>query len=511
MLYALKCRMLVEDHKMKLGKLLESIDLSVAPNVAIRPVNNLQIDSRLIEPGDIFIAIAGISTKGYLFINQAIAQGAIAIMVDAEIVDTLIYPFSIPLISVIDLANKVGILADYFYGKPSTKMPIVGVTGTNGKTSTTQFIAQICDANGLDSGIMGTLGYGFFGSLVSATHTTSDCITNHKILAQLHRLKAKTVSMEVSSHALTQRRLDGIRFYIAIFTNLTQDHLDYHLNMQNYFEAKTKLFLELDPEYSIINIDDPYGLELLNSLFTTNKKVIAISKQKEALDFAENFPVVVLTGNKVISPWGEYEFIHPLIGGFNDYNLLSAFTAACLLEIPAENILKSIRNINPIPGRLEVIKINGMAPKVIVDFAHTPDALERALETVKSTMLEGKKLWCVFGCGGERDASKRHLMLLAALAYADQIIITQDNSRSEVFEDILYDILQGATSDKIIIEADREKAIAIAVGNADNSDIILIAGKGHEQYQLIGGEKIKFSDQKVALNYLKERLSYERS
>jgi UDP-N-acetylmuramoyl-L-alanyl-D-glutamate--2,6-diaminopimelate ligase len=487
---------------MLLKKILELLDGVAAHNFYLnRPINSLQLDSRNISVGDLFLAMPGNTVDGRDYINEAVARGAVAVLVEYTIGDFKVSA-AIPVIHVSNLSVQLWKLASYFYNNPSNKLKLIGITGTNGKTSCTQFLAQICDLNQLKCGIMGTLGNGFFNSLTQTNLTTQDIVSVYRNLADFVNMQAKCVAMEVSSHALDQGRVQGLSFYIGAFTNLSQDHLDYHLNMETYFQAKLKLFIAYQPKFIVVNIDDNYGLRLAQALYQS-ATIIGITTLADNAKI-KDYHLIYLDNHKLVhTPWGSGEFMHPLLGKFNDYNVLTALACACLLDIPFKRVLAAIQLLEAIPGRMQLVCTK--LPKVIVDFAHSPDALIRVLSELHNSKIPNSKIWCVFGCGGDRDRSKRHPMLLAVMQFAQCIIITQDNPRTEDPTQIIDDILSGIEDPRITIELDRAKAIKMAISAAHSSDTILVAGKGHEAYQIIGNKKFEFSDYQVCKRELENK------
>lgn len=447
-------------------------------------LKSMRIDSRQVQPGDIFVAVAGLVDDGFKYIPQALANGAAAIIAEHH------YVCDVPVTTIKDLAKHLPELANIYYNKPSHKLAVIGITGTNGKTSTSHYIAQLLTANGINCGLMGTLGNGLLGNLVPSNLTTSDCCSVQQQLASFLQLNVQTVAMEVSSIGLAQRRLQGTCINTAIFTNLSQDHLDYHADMQSYFAEKCKLFIEFAPKYCIINIDDPYGLKLID-LMPVNPEIFTYSIDNPTAD-------IYLNDNKLYSPWGNGIFNTNLIGKFNISNVLAAIAACVLQGVSIDKLLQSVPKLQPVVGRMQLINYNQNArPIVVVDYAHTPDALIKVLLTLRES--KPNKLFCVFGCGGDRDRTKRSLMLRAVLDHSDEIVITQDNPRTEDPQQIVQDMLDGiCTLTNITIQMDRKQAIAQTIARASVGDIVLIAGKGHEEYQIIGTNKLPFSDQLVA-------------
>lgn len=478
---------------MRLSILLK--DILLVPPEADRDIVRLVLDSRQIQKNDLFLAVKGTSQDGRLFITDAIKKGAAAVLVDATN-GHIEFQESIPLISIENLKNRIGQLAACFYDNPAKKLRIIGVTGTNGKTSCTHYFAQ-----GLQTpcGIIGTLGSGLYGALGEAGLTTPDAVTLHKTLGQFIEQGAKTVAMEVSSHSIDQGRVNDIEFEMGIFTNLTQDHLDYHGNMETYAAVKHRFLEELPTRQVIINADDSYGISWLKEL-ASKKPVFAYSTQKPSF-VSEAIPFIYTDGVQLslqgikahlYSPWGEGELEIPLIGRFNLSNALAVFTALCCYGIPFQQVLERLAKLKPVPGRMQTISKPGM-PLAVVDYSHTPDALENALSALRPHAAG--KLICVFGCGGDRDPLKRPIMAQVAERLADQIIVTNDNPRHEHPEEIARQIMRGFTHpEHVSLVLDRSKAIENSIQYATANDCILIAGKGAEHYQQIGDEKIHFDD-----------------
>ena len=452
-------------------------------------VSSVSQDSRKIEPGSLFIARTGLQHKGIDFVESAVKNGAAAVLVDsAEFLDCP--KVSVPVIAIDQLNSEIGNIASRFYGAPSESLCVVGVTGTNGKTSCAHFTAQAMNVLGVKTAIIGTVGNGFPGELVAATHTTPDAIGLQKLFAELKAAGAAAVVMEVSSHALEQERVAAVNFDYALFTNLSRDHLDYHGDMESYGAAKARLFKNFNLKAAIINRDDEFGRLLLSDNQITGKKVSVGRMQG---DYSASAYRLSLRGveTQLKTPLGSLQFISPVVGEFNLDNLL--LVAAVLLEqgISIEAVAKSISALESVPGRMQTVSSEG-CPLVIIDYAHTPDALEKALSSAKAHTAG--KLWCVFGCGGDRDQGKRALMGAAADKLADCIVVTSDNPRSENPEQIISMIQAGIDLHTPAIEADRAEAIRLAIKQASTEDVILIAGKGHEDYQEVEGKRLPFSD-----------------
>jgi UDP-N-acetylmuramoyl-L-alanyl-D-glutamate--2,6-diaminopimelate ligase len=461
-----------------------------------RFITGLCSDSRKMQSGDCFFALKGLCQEGRDFIPVALEKGASAVIVDESTPYTS-QSTSVPVIHLPQLSRLLGEIAARFYHRPADDLIMIGITGTNGKTSTAQYLAMALKMAQTSCGTIGTLGYGFPGNLLPSTHTTSDAITLQKQLADLSQQGAQAVAMEVSSHALEQYRTTGIIFDSAIFTNLTRDHLDFHGNMENYAAAKKRLFYSKSLKQAIINTDDPFGVILAQELKGTLPTYgYGLQPVELSLPMIQAHHIHLnskgLTA-KISSPWGEGQLRSRLLGRFNLSNLLAVLTALLGLELPFDTALDYISNLQTIPGRMQVFG-GGKLPLVVVDYAHTPDALMQVLLALQEHTHQGT-LWCVFGCGGDRDKGKRPLMGQIAEHYSDQLIITDDNPRSEESSIIIADIMKGLLCPWAAeIEQDRGAAIAHVISCAQPGDVVLVAGRGHETYQIIGNEKIPFSD-----------------
>lgn len=483
--------------KIKLSKLLYHIYDTVIYHDP--EITGLAIDSRRVKPGYLFFACKGTQQDGNDFIEDAIKNGAAAILSD---VDTQTTPVrlhhNIPLFPVQNLNQYIGIIAEDYFGQPNKKLKIVGITGTNGKTSCSHFVAQALQQNNKLCGVIGTLGTGLYGKIVEGTLTTPDAITLHALFANFVEQDANYVSMEASSHSIDQGRINGIEFEVGVFTNLTRDHLDYHLTMDAYGTAKKKLFDNPLTKNAVINADDEFGRKLIENLsrdhiyaYSTNKNV-SLTKPVP-ISYADNVHLTLAgMSATVTTPWGEGDLHVPLIGKFNLSNVLAVLTTLCLLDIPFKTALSSLSSLSSVPGRMQTF--NGKnKPLVVVDYSHTPDSLEKALTSLREHCRG--KLYCLFGCGGDRDRGKRPLMAKIAEKLADQVMVTDDNPRTESPAQIVADIVSGfSDSAKIIVQHDRSKAIRDIIQYAQEGDCVLIAGKGAETYQQIGNEKIPFSD-----------------
>lgn len=488
---------------MKISQLLKDIIPVASDNDPA--VTGLCSDSRQLQPGNCFFALKGYHQDGRNYIQNAIQEGACAVIVDQEA------PFNeevaVPVFTIPGLTSKLGEIAARFYNRPSDQMIMIGVTGTNGKTSISQYIAKSLEMAGTSCGILGTLGYGFPNKLTPSNHTTSDALSLQKQLAELHDQGAVAIAMEVSSHALEQYRTGGIVFDIGIFTNLTRDHLDFHGSMENYGAAKKKLFYSKGLKNAIINVDDAFGEQLAKEL---KNKVNLYTYGLEASSLSEpsvhasqiNLNAKGITA-KIISPWGEGQLRSRLLGRFNLSNLLAVLSTLCLLEVPFHTALEYLSQLQNVPGRMQVFG-GGKSPTVVVDYAHTPDALQQVLTALREH-THGT-LWCLFGCGGDRDKGKRPEMGQIAERYSDQLIITDDNPRTEDPSVIVSEIMSGLLCPWAAeIEHDRGAAIAHVISCAQPGDVVLVAGKGHETYQIIGEEKFPFSDSEHIQSQLRLR------
>lgn len=465
-------------------------------------IERLVLDSRQVQPGDLFIAVPGLTVDGRRFVDDAIARGAAAVVWHS---DTGSEPIPIhwrtshggtplPVIAIENLNHKVGVLADRFYAAPSDSLYTVGITGTNGKTSISQFIAQALDES-RHCGVMGTMGWGFLPTLHEASHTTPDAISCHCQLAAMRDKDARAVAMEVSSHALDQGRVSGVHFDCAVFTNLTHDHLDYHGSMQSYADAKARLFHWPHLQCQVINQDDAYGRELIDQCPSQCKLyTYGIDRYHGAPDIYADEIRYHRKGIslRVHAPQGVGQLNVGLFGQFNIYNLLAALGVLLDAGLDFEVALTRLDKLKPVGGRMQVMTTDKQ-PVVIIDYAHTPDALQQILSATRQH--EFGRLWLVFGCGGDRDKAKRPVMGAIAESFADEVILTNDNPRHESPQEIIASIRAGInnTSD-VLEEPDRARAIRYALHHAKESDVVVIAGKGHETYQQVGDEKIPFSD-----------------
>ncbi|WP_159017322.1 UDP-N-acetylmuramoyl-L-alanyl-D-glutamate--2,6-diaminopimelate ligase [Cognatiluteimonas profundi] len=485
---------------MSAAMLLSELLPDVAGVPADLVITGLVQDSRAVQPGDAFVAIGPVandmSVHGLRFAQRAQAAGAAAILFEPPAPDGL--PAPAGAIAVPHLQARIGAIADRFHGQPSRAMTTVGVTGTNGKTSTVQLLTQAWARCGVRSGSIGTLGAGLYGHTVPTGFTTPLVLQLHALLASLRDDGAQAVAMEVSSHALDQGRVDGVHFDVAVFTNLTRDHLDYHGDMDAYGNAKARLFAWPGLQSAVVNLDDAFGRALCASL-PASTHAIGLSSQGAQADVrAENISLDSdgLAFDLVIGD-ARFAVQSALLGRFNVDNLLAvAGTLHALGEAPA-TIARTLTQLQPVAGRMNRLGGNLGQPLVVIDYAHTPDALEQALTSLRAHVRG--RLVCVFGCGGERDRGKRPQMAAIAERLADVVIVTDDNPRSESGDTIVAEILSGFERPaQVIVERDRAAAIARAVQHAGETDSVLVAGKGHELYQEIDGVRHPFDDTQVA-------------
>jgi len=482
----------------RLRELLTNI-ISVADSAALPDIELVDIvmDSRACTPGCAFVAVPGTRVHGLQHAAQAIANGATVILWQPQDAQIPAVTAGVTYVRVEDLAQQLGEIANRFFGRPSVSLRIAAVTGTNGKSTTAWLLAQAAERCGIPAGYIGTVGCGRVQQLVATTHTTADVFTVHRQLKSLLDAGAEVVAMEVSSHALDQRRVDGVRVNAAVFTNLTQDHLDYHHTMQAYGEAKAKLFARPELEHVVINADDEFGAGLLHKVHDALAYSCSDKVRHTPLLHAEVAPVesgLDLHVRVSVSATTEVTLLHSaLLGRFNAENILAALGVLLCWQVPLSQAVSALAQCVPPPGRMELIQVNGR--RAVVDYAHTPDALEKALKALR-LHCRGQ-LVCVFGCGGDRDQAKRPLMGRVAAQLADQIVLTDDNPRSENPDAIIAAIRSGVADRHVRIERDRGNAIRLALTMAAANDLVLVAGKGHEDYQIIGDQRLHFSDREV--------------
>jgi len=466
-------------------------------------IRNLRLASGQVQAGDLFFAVPGTKSDGRTYIKDALERGAAAVIYEAHNAPPM--PEStVPMLAVEHLADKISAIAGRFYGNPAEKLQLIGITGTNGKTSVSQLLAQALDGLGVRCAIIGTLGNGFYGALQESTHTTPDAIGVQACLARLAAGGAKAVAMEVSSHALAQGRVAALDFSASVLTNLSRDHLDYHGSMDAYAAAKAKLFAGCQRQ--VVNLDDELGGRLAQQAGSARVLGYSLENPQASLYCRD----IELTDNglraRLISEAGEGVLRSPLLGRFNLANLLAVTGTLLALGHPLSRILTLLPRLAPPPGRLQRLG-GGNLPLVAVDYAHTPDALQNALSALRAHCPG--RLLCLFGCGGERDKGKRPLMAEVAERLADGVWVTDDNPRGEDREQIIEDIRAGfANPQTVQFVAERSDAIAQIINGAKAGDLVLLAGKGHEDYQEVSGKRLPFSDLQQASLAL---LAWERT
>lgn len=495
---------------MRLRELIEGLDGVLVSGPLDTEVAGVKHDSRHVRPGDLFVSIKGLKYDGHDFIHEAFLRGAKAFVVERNDVAV---PQDLPVIRVRCARRALASLSGRFYGEPSKRLLVIGVTGTNGKTTTTYLIESILTAAGRKVGVIGTVSYRFGKRELSAERTTPEAPDLQAFLAEILREGADSVVLEVSSHSLVLSRVEGVAFDLAVFTNLTQDHLDFHGSFEAYFQAKAKLFQGLGEgvpkgavlskakgveKAAFVNADDPSG-ERIASL--TRAKIFWYGVERRG-DLTAQEVELSLEGiqGKIKSPWGSFPFFSPLVGRHNLSNILAAAGVGLHVGIPAEVVAEGIAQLQKVPGRFEKVDV-GQPFGVVVDYAHTPDALERVLQAARA--LCSGRLICVFGCGGDRDRGKRPKMGEVALTLADYTVLTSDNPRSEDPLRIIAEIEEGAKKVCPFREAygivpDRRQAIEHALAWARAGDLVVIAGKGHETSQILGETVLPFDDREVA-------------
>ncbi|WP_333888846.1 UDP-N-acetylmuramoyl-L-alanyl-D-glutamate--2,6-diaminopimelate ligase [Sphingobacterium siyangense] len=485
---------------MDLKKVLHAIPVQqVVGNLEEVDVHSLCFDSRKVELGSLFIAVRGVQTDGHLFVDKAITSGARAVIVEELPKETL---DSVAYILVADSAYALGVAAANFYGNPSEQLKLVGVTGTNGKTTVATLLFQLFTELGYHVGLLSTVQNQIGTKIIPATHTTPDPIQLNKLLRDMVDDGCDYAFMEVSSHAVVQERIAGLVFAGAIFTNITHDHLDFHKTFDNYIKAKKKFFDDLDANaFALTNADDRNGQVMLQNTVAHRKSY--------GLRSGADFKAKVIESHfdgMLMSVDGQEVWVK-LIGDFNAYNLLAVYAAAILLEQETVKVLTALSTLKGAEGRFETMK-SASGVFGIVDYAHTPDAVENVLKTISSLRRPEQKIITVLGCGGDRDKTKRPEMAEAALRYSDRFLITSDNPRTEDPYLIIRDIEAGVAADqkaKTLSIADRKEAIRTAYQLANPGDIILVAGKGHEKYQDVNGVKHHFDDKEVLENTFNEQ------
>ncbi|EIJ81596.1 UDP-N-acetylmuramoylalanyl-D-glutamate--2,6-diaminopimelate ligase [Bacillus methanolicus PB1] len=486
---------------MKLHTLLKFLHPLVpykGDNPEITAIHN---DNRLVEPGSLFICIKGHTVDGHDFAQSAVEKGAAAILAERKL------QLDVPVIVVNDTYRAMAVLADAFYGQPSRKLHLVGITGTNGKTTTSHLIEKIFSDAGQKTGLIGTIYTKIGNQTFETKNTTPESLRLQKTFKQMIDSGVETAVMEVSSHALVYGRVHGCDYNVAVFTNLTQDHLDYHKTMDEYRRAKSLLFSQLGntfshdkPKFAVLNADDPASREYIQS---TAAHVVTYGIDQPADIKAANLKIAANgTVFDLITPHGVEKISMKLIGKFSVYNVLASIGACLVSGISLKQMIKSIEEVEGVPGRFELVN-EGQDFAVIVDYAHTPDSLENVLKTIKQ--FAERNIYVVVGCGGDRDRTKRPLMAKIACQYATHPIFTSDNPRNEDPLQIIRDMEEGVKGKQYKPIVDRKEAIYYAINNAQKGDVILIAGKGHETYQQIGSEVFDFDDRVVAKEAIERR------
>lgn len=498
---------------MRLDEMLQQLPVAELVGSTDVRITGLRYDSRRVQPGDAFFAWRGQAQDGHRFLADAVANGAVALVVEERPASGL--PATI--VRVDNARRALAAMAQVYYGDPSRDMAVVGVTGTNGKTTTTYLLEAVLAEAGRAPAVVGTVNYRFGQAVHTAPHTTPEAVELLEQVAQFRAAGARSLVMEVSSHALDQYRADGIRFQVGVFTNLTPEHLDYHGDMESYFASKLRLFRELLPAAggrAVINIDDAYGArlaQLLPDALTCGRAARALIRPEEL--------AVTLNGihGRVITPAGPVVLASPLLGDYNVENLLGAIGAAVALELPAAVIERGLARAAAVPGRLERVE-NGRGAVALVDYAHTGDALDRVLQALQA--LNPARILTVFGCGGDRDSRKRPVMGEVAARRSDIVVVTSDNPRTEEPRQIIEQIRPGVagihphewTREEAVagrgrgyvVIPDRREAIRFAVGLLRPNDVLLVAGKGHEDYQILGTTRIHFDDREELRNAFAE-------
>lgn len=464
-----------------------------------REFNHIQIDSRDVQKGDLFIAR---TASAEAFIADAIERGAVAVLAEGDMGFRCEASAFFPMVPVFFTPAVKQHLSAWLHRRyPLNDLQLVGVTGTNGKSSITQYIAQLMSALGKSCGVVGTLGNGVWPHLADTRNTTPDLSVVLRELANFQQQKVTYAALEVSSHGLQQERVQGVPFAIAVLSNLTQDHLDYHGDMESYFAAKRRLFIESEPHIALINIDDAYGQRLADDA-AIKVQVLTYGKHPDA-DIRYELGALSDAGLSAVvhTPWGVASLQLPLVGEFNLANACAALAVLCVWNFPLVAVAQAASQLEPVNGRMELYS-KDHSPLVVVDFAHTPDALTNVLQALKPWQ---KPITCVFGCGGDRDRQKRSLMMAAALAGANCVLLTDDNPRSEDPEQIFADALADVQPEQVTAMHDRARAIEHAITHSASEAVVVIAGKGHEAYQEIQGVKHPYSDAAVLqqLGYVK--------
>ncbi|MFH1760453.1 MAG: UDP-N-acetylmuramoyl-L-alanyl-D-glutamate--2,6-diaminopimelate ligase [bacterium] len=479
---------------MKLLELLKGIEISGTLQVPDMQIKGITLDSRNVKPGFLFIAVKGEKADGHEFISCAKSAGAAAVLTQKKLKENDIYAVHVP-----DTRDAMAKIARNFYKEPDKDINLVGITGTNGKTTVSYMVHKILQQIDEMTGMIGTIHHNICGNSIESKNTTPEAIDIYGMIDQIRKCNGEHLVMEVSSHALALKRVAGLKFNVAAFTNLSRDHMDFHKNEADYFECKSRLFKENLKENgtAVINKDDAHGRILLakqsNALTFGWESRGKNDVYVRTCEYGRNFTKVTLG-----SPCGDLDIKTSLMGMHNIYNLMAGAACACALNVNPELIIKGLEELKCVPGRFESINA-GQPYSIIVDYAHTPQALELLLKAAKE--ITRGRIICVFGCGGDRDMGKRSIMGKVVSSQADLVIVTSDNPRTEDPDSIINMVLEGVDKDKSpIVIADRQEAIYKAVNSACPEDCVIIAGKGHEDYQIIGSKRIHFDDREVVKN-----------
>lgn len=488
-----------------LRQLLPNRQLPVS--IAELSVKGVAVNSRLVQADYLFLALPGARSDGSAYIAEAVDRGAVAALRQADErhpAGSVEQHGPVPVLAVSDLSNQASDIASRCYGNPSAQMKVIGVTGTNGKSTCVALISQLYQRTRGQAATIGTLGVTMDGQLQEDYGmTTPDAAVCQKTLADLRAQGAELVAMEVSSHGLEQGRVAGVHFQAGVFTNLSHDHLDYHGSLENYAAAKQKLFETLGLKAAIINLDDPFASRMLAAA-QQHTHIISYSLLHFAADLYASEIQYTPTGVvfQLATPWGRAQVFSPLLGEFNVYNLLAAIASLCMNGCDLDALVDAVPELTSVPGRMQRI-LGDSDISVVVDYAHTPDALAQAIAATR--VHTSGRLWVIFGCGGDRDVSKRPMMAGIAERFADSVVVTSDNPRTEDPQAIIEQICAGFETTNHTREPDRQRAIEYAITQAQTGDVILIAGKGHETYQIIGEQKFPFDDVAIATEALAHR------
>ncbi len=486
---------------MELKQLLSVLPVKKITGTLPEMVSDLEVDSRAVNPGGVFVCITGFTVDGHAYVQQAVNNGA-RVIVSSKPVDVDLEKVAV--VTVDDTSRAIGLLAPCYYGYPSKKMTMIGVTGTNGKTSVTGIIHSILQAANEKSAVSGTIGFNLNGTLYETENTTGDALATQGLIAQAANEGCQTMAMEVSSHGLVEGRLAGTEFDVAVFTNLTHDHLDFHGTMENYGEAKALLFSQLgqdltERKFAVVNADDPWHERLMEK---TSYPVLTFGIHHEAVFRAKNLILEAdQTSFTLVAPDGEFKVKMKLIGEFSVSNALAATAALYAKGMSTVDVVKYLAQIEPIAGRMQKVE-TALPLTMYVDYAHTADAIQKAIEAVMP--YKTNKLIFVIGTGGNRDRVKRPIMAKEA-SVADYVVLTTDDPRDEPYETILSELEAGMTHKQYACIGDRVEAVKHAVSVAEEGDIIIFAGKGHEDFQIIGRKKLPHSDADIALEAAKKK------